>query len=201
MLQQIGLAAALAFLAPPAGIAGADVLPGEAGVLVPGELLFKGAETGGGTRLAADWSLGDRRWGHIGIVVAGPDGALQVIHADTGGPGEGGEVRRVSLAKFLSDVKDLGVYDVDLQGAARSAYLAYAEQAVGKPFDHAFSLTSEDRLYCSELIWRALSAGLDEDAVPEKSKRLGRTYVSVSDISGNAHAQELRTVHTDGGSH
>jgi len=195
LLQQIVTAAAA--LAFTAGLAEAEILPDRAGPIVPGELLFKGAGTGMGTRLAADWSLGDKRWGHIGIVVTGPDGALEVIHADTGAPGESGEVRQVSLAAFLSDVADLGVYEVDLQGPARSAYLAYAEAAVGKPFDHGYSIASDDSLYCSELVWRALSAGLGEDALPVKSKRLGRTYVSVSDIAENAHAHELRTVHED----
>ena len=190
------MALALAMLAFGAiGNAGAQVLPEAAGPLAPGELLFKGTGTGFGTRAAAAWSQGDRRWGHIGIVVRGPDGALEVIHADTGAAGEDGEVRRVSLAKFLSDVTDLGVYDVDLTGPARAAYLAYADSAVGLPFDHAFSLATDNSLYCSELIWRALSAGLGGDAVPEKSHRLGRVYVSVSDISENPHAHELRTVH------
>ena len=192
MLQQVIAAAAALVLA--AAAAGAEILPGEAGPLAPGDLLFKGAGTGNGTRMAADWSTGDKRWGHIGIVVPGPDGTLEVVHADTGAPGEPGEVRRVSLATFLSDVKELGVYDVDLGADGRAAYLAYAEGAVGLPFDHGFSLATEDSLYCSELIWRALWAGLGEDPVPEKSKRLGRIYVAVSDISQNAHTHELRTV-------
>jgi len=192
LLQQVTAAALALVLA--AGAAGAEILPGEAGPLAPGDLLFKGAGTGNGTRMAADWSSGDKRWGHIGIVVAGTDGGLDVVHADTGLPGEVGEVRRVSLAKFLSDVKALGVYGVDLAGRERDAYLAYAEGAVGLPFDHGFSLATEDSLYCSELIWRALAAGLGEDPVPVKSKRLGRVYVAVSDISQNAHTQELRTV-------
>ena len=198
MLYQITAGLVLALLA---GAAQAEILPREAGPLVPGELLFKGADTGAGTQLAADWSAGDKRWGHIGIVVAGPGGTLDVIHADTGAPGEGGAVREVSLAKFLSDVSDLGIYDVDLTGQARAAYLAYARGEVGKPFDHVFSLKSEDSLYCSELVWRALSAGLGQDAVPEKSHRLGRIYVSVSDISDNVHAHELRTIHAGGAGH
>ncbi|MCA8898142.1 MAG: YiiX/YebB-like N1pC/P60 family cysteine hydrolase [Hyphomonas sp.] len=192
MLQQVVTAAA--FLAFTAGAAEAKILPAEAGPLRPGELLFKGSATGAGTRLAADWSKGDKRWGHIGIVVADADGTLEVVHADTGKPGEGGAVRRVSLATFLSDVNDLGVYEVDLAGAERTAYLDYAAHAVGRPFDHGFSLDSDDSLYCSELVWRALSAGLGDDAVPDKSRRLGRVYVSVSDISENLHAHELRTV-------
>lgn len=199
MLQQIAIAGVA--LALVAGAASAEVLPRQAGPLAPGDLLFKGAATGVGTRVAADWSLGDKRWGHIGIVVPGPDGALEVVHADTGAPGEGGEVRQVPLATFLSDVSDLGVYTIDLEGPARRAYLAYAQAAVGKPFDHGFSLADDDALYCSELVWRALSAGLGKDAVPEKSTRLGRIYVSISDISGNAHAHELRTVHADSAGH
>ncbi|MCA8903198.1 MAG: hypothetical protein KDA53_18325 [Hyphomonas sp.] len=182
-------------MASVAGFAAAELPAEAAGPLQPGDLLFKAANTGTGTRLAADWSQGDKRWGHVGIVVPGRDGAgLDVVHADTGMPGETGEVRQVSLAAFLSDVTELGVYSVDLGGAERAAYVSYAEGAVGLPFDHGFSVKTEQSLYCSELVWRALSAGLGEDAVPEKSKRLGRVYVSVSDISGNAHAHEQRTV-------
>lgn len=186
MLRQIAIAAALA--ACPAAFA--QIPASDLPALEAGDILFKGAETGAGTRLAASWSLEDPRWGHVGIVVAGPDGALQVVHADTGKPGEIGAVRQVELATFLEDVSVLGIYEVALSGPWRQAYLGYAEAAVGSPFDRAFSLSSETSLYCSELVWRALSAGLGRDAVPEKSRRYGRTYVSLSDLSGNPLLRE-----------
>ena len=188
MLRKVSLAAGL-FLA--AATAQAQLAPDTLPALEAGDLLFKGAETGAGTRLAAGWSLGDKRWGHVGIVV---DGGQSVIHADTGEPGEVGAVRKVTLADFLADVETLGIYEIDLTGEARATYLAFAESAVGLPFDHGFSVRSENSLYCSELVWRAMSAGLGTDAIPAKSERLGRTYVSISDLSEHPLLRESVTV-------
>ncbi len=188
MLREVILAAGLI---GAAGAAQAQLAPDALPALEAGDVLFKGAETGAGTRLAAGWSLGDKRWGHVGIVV---DGGQSVIHADTGEPGEVGAVRKVALADFLADVGTLGIYGINLTGEAREAYLAFAESAVGLPFDHGFSVRSENSLYCSELVWRAMSAGLGRDAIPEKSERLGRTYVSVSDLSEHPLLRESATV-------
>ena len=176
------------------GLAGAQITPDSLTGLQPGDLLFKGADTATGTRVAAGWSLGDKRWGHVGIVAA--DG-VSVIHADTGEngrSGEPGEVRRVPLSDYISDATTLGHYTIFLTGSRREAYLSYAEAAVGLPFDRGFSLKTETSLYCSELVWRALSAGAGEDVVPVKSERFGRVYVSVSDLSGNALAQEAAVI-------
>lgn len=180
MLRQIAPALACLLVASAAG---AEILPSALPPVQPGDLLFKGAGTGTGTQIAAIWSQGDKRWGHVGIAVANPDGSLSVIHADTGAPRQTGKVVRVSLAAYLSDVSELGLYQIDLTGPARAAYLAYAEAAVGRPFDRAFSLETDTRLYCTELVWRAMSEALGEDALPAKSTRLGAVYISVSDLA------------------
>lgn len=177
-----------------AGIAGAQMPPEALPPVEAGDLLFKGANTGAGTQLAAIWSLGDKRWGHVGIAVENADGTLSVIHADTGARREAGAVVRVSLADYLADVTDLGVYRMDLEGAQQAAYLAYAESVVGRPFDRSFSLASDNSLYCSELVWRAMSEGLGEDAVPAKSERMGRVYVSVSDLAAHPLTQEAAVI-------
>lgn len=187
MLREIAAAGFACLLASGAA---AQVRPDALTGLAEGDLLFKGAETATGTRVAAGWSLGDKRWGHIGIVVADDDGGFSVIHADTGTDGEVGEVRRVPLAVYLSDVYTLGVYEVRLAGDQREAYLAEAERSVGLPFDRGFSLDSANAVYCSELVWRALSAGAGEDIQTGKSRRFGRVYVSVSDISENPLVRE-----------
>lgn len=177
-----------------AGRATPQMLPSALPPVEAGDLLFKGADTGAGTQLAAIWSQGDKRWGHVGIAVENADGSLSVIHADSGARGETGAVVRVSLAGYLADVRDLGLYRIDLSGGARAAYLAYAESVVGRPFDRSFSLESDNSLYCSELVWRAMSEGLGADALPTKSQRMGRIYVSVSDLSGHRLVQETAQV-------
>ncbi|MBK8198734.1 MAG: hypothetical protein IPK75_10210 [Acidobacteria bacterium] len=192
MLRKI-TAAALACLWAAMG-AQAQVSPDALTGLKAGDLIFKGAETGTGTRVAAGWSLGDKRWGHVGIVAAHPGGGFDVIHADTGQPGEAGEVRRVPLAAFLADVYTAGIYEVHLEGDQRKAYLAEAEAEIGLPFDRGFSLASTNAVYCSELVWRALSAGAGGDIQPEKTKRFGRVYISVSDISENPLVEEVAVI-------
>lgn len=192
MLRKI--AAASLVLALAAATASAQLRPDDLPPLTPGDLLFKGAGSGTGARIAASWSLGDKRWGHVGIVAA--DGA-SVIHADTGENalrGEPGEVRKVPLSVYIADTTTLGHYTIFLTGSRREAYISYAEAAVGLPFDRGFSLTSETSLYCSELVWRALSAGAGEDVVPTKSERYGRVYVSISDLSENALVREAGVV-------
>lgn len=71
---------------------------------------------------------------------------------------------------------------------------ATIEDAVGMPFGRGFSLKSANSLYCSELVWRALSAGAGKDAVPLKSERFGRVYVSISDPSENDLAREAAVI-------
>ena len=54
----------------------------------------------------------------------------------------------------------------DLQGKVLFSALAYVRRQV--PFDTAFDLTDDDRLYCSELVYKAfLSAGVELVDHPE----------------------------------
>ncbi|MGB3624875.1 MAG: YiiX/YebB-like N1pC/P60 family cysteine hydrolase [Henriciella sp.] len=174
----------------------------------PGDLVFKGASTAVWTELAARWSRGDKRWGHVGIVTEVPGTCcdpILIVHADTGtgdpgheaAPGEIiGEVRAVPLADFLSDVDQAGLYRLDLDAAQRARLIAYAEEAATAhiPFDRGYSIDSANNLYCTELVWRALSAGLETDAIPQKSQSMGRTYIALSDLSLHELANEILAV-------
>ena len=207
MLRQILTALVLAALpvlpaaaedeapAPPASMAGAL-----APALQPGDLVFKGASTALWTELAAQWSTGDRRWGHVGIVISAAGrgaGPVIIVHADTGtGDPAGetvGEVRAVPLQQFLGMADQAGIYRLALSGDERARMVAWAEaQATHHiPFDRGYSLASANNLYCTELVWRALSEALGRDAIPDKSTRMGRTYIALSDLSTHPLAEEI----------
>ncbi len=183
----------------------ADELAAEISVdLEPGDLVFKGASTALWTQLAAGWSVGDKRWGHVGIVISvPPDRASEaiVVHADTGtsGPAPGeeiGEVRAVPLSAYLGDVDQVGLFRLELDDTGTSRMIAYASAvaAAHTPFDRGYSLDSANNLYCTELVWRAMSEALGHDAIPQKSHRMGRTYVALSDISRHPLATEVRVI-------
>ena len=187
--------------APPAGSLAEALEP----QVREGDLVFKGASTAVWTELAARWSTGDKRWGHVGIVTRVPEGCcdpIMIVHADTGtgdpartaGPGEEiGEVRAVPLQQFLSDVDQVGLFRLDMSDDQKAALIAFADEAAANhtPFDRGYSLDSPNNLYCTELVWRAMSAGLGHDAIPEKSRSMGRVYVALSDLSQHPLAREV----------
>jgi len=105
------------------------------------------------------------KYSHVGMIDV-REGTAYVVHIE---PDERGDskVRRDPLADFLAPGKADGfaVYHVtpddDERGrAAIRAALGY--QARGVLFDRDFDLDTEDKMYCTELVWRAyLEVGLD----------------------------------------
>ena len=105
------------------------------------------------------------KYSHVGMIDV-RDGNAYVVHIE---PDERGDskVRRDPLADFLAPRKADGfaVYHVlpdDDQRARAAIQAALGYQARGVLFDRDFSLDTEDKMYCTELVWRAyLDAGLD----------------------------------------
>lgn len=156
-------------------------------VAAPGDVLFKSSAGGFWGNMASAFSAGDDRFGHVGIVARTGTGALTVIHAGGDPVSREGRVRADPIVLFLSGVEAAALYRPDAEQAVLTSMLAYAEAAADRaaPFDRQFSLTSEDRLYCTELVWRALGAAGAGDAVPQKSVRAGRVYISLADLQAS----------------
>ncbi len=144
-------------LAPPAAVyraARADVRPGD--------LVFRrGRGLVSLAVLAADPAA---RYTHVGLVVQAAGDTL-VAHA-TPGPrgGPPAPVRLEPLAVFLAGDRTVhaAVLRPPARYARRAARIARAYAARPLVFDDAFDLATPDRLYCTELVWRAYrTAGLD----------------------------------------
>ncbi len=107
-------------------------------------------------------------YSHVGIIWRS-DGTPYVIHTlppEDDDAGLGGGARVEPLSAFLAPLvaRAAGLYRLrgsgDAPARASAAALAYAMRQV--PFDSAFDLTSDSRLYCTELAWRAFkTAGVD----------------------------------------
>lgn len=221
LLAGFGAQLTAAHPAPLIGGQGAAELSAQ---LQPGDLLFKGASTAVWTQMASQWSHGDTRWGHVGMIIcAGTrtrdadanlpapaqqkrcSGDVLVVHADTG-PDEGeanlppgeviGEVRAVSLDEFLGEADEVGLFRLMVTPEQRARMTDWAAGAAmaHTPFDRGYSLDSENSLYCTELIWRAMSAALGRDTIPQKSRSMGRVYVALSDLSLHPLAEEVLVV-------
>lgn len=107
-------------------------------------------------------------YSHVGIVIH-IDGEPFVVHAVPGEPDENGEeiVRCDKTADFLSIDKAsrYAVYRLcrDTAGfSARAASKAMEYYEKKLAFDKAFDIRSDERLYCTELVWKAyLSSGIN----------------------------------------
>ncbi len=158
----------------------------------PGDVLFK---DGGGVwgTLAAHFSDNDDGYGHVGVVVLAEDGALSVIHAGGDPVGGNGRVQVSEFNEFLGASEAAAIYRPSVSEGETTAALSYLAAAVARsaPFDSAFSLDTEEALYCTELVWRAFSLATGEDVVPEKSRRSGKTYVAIDDLQDSDWLEQV----------
>lgn len=169
---------------PPQVIGKASNLKSILAAAAPGDVLFKDAAGGFWGNAARSFSSNDDGYGHVGIIAKNPAGALVVIHAGGDPVSRNGRVRIDPINQFLQRVNAAALYRPTIEQNELSAMLTYARAAAARaaPFDRTFSLASEEALYCTELVWRALSIALKRDAVPDKSARAGRVYIGLDDL-------------------
>jgi hypothetical protein len=188
-----GLAAAAAAAAPVRPATTPAAAPagfiGEARAAArPGDVLFK-AEPMFWARLAARFNADAEGFGHVGLVAEGADGALIVIHAGGDPARADGRVQATDFGVFLRAATDAALYRprTDEEGLGRAIAYAAARQAEETPFDRRFSLATANRLYCTELIWRALALAVGEDPVPVKTVRGGDQFIALDDLAQSPH--------------
>lgn len=110
-------------------------------------------------------SHGDRpRFSHVGIVVW-MGGQAHVAHALPDVPGRPGGVRLDPVGAFSSTIRasDVGYYRPrELTADQRVEVRRYVLHSIGTPFDLRFEYTSDEAVYCTELVLKALAAvGVD----------------------------------------
>lgn len=98
-------------------------------------------------------------WTHVGVIVPGK-GGYRVLEA------AGRGVAPTSLADFVAKSEGRGIAVLRLQDAegritpeVRRKFQAVLRQDLGKKYDALFEW-SDERIYCSELVWRAYKHSL-----------------------------------------
>jgi hypothetical protein len=160
--------------------------PASLGVLEPGDVIFFSAPRALWARIASEWSLPAYRHGHVGMIVAGRDGQPMVVHASGDPTRNKATVRAVPLAKFLEEAETASVFRMRNRPAAAVAAAEAAGYARRRLlFDTGFSLKTRNKLYCSEMIWRAMSKALHRDVVPRKGYDYGRPTIRLRDLEAS----------------
>jgi permuted papain-like amidase YaeF/Yiix C92 family enzyme len=145
--------------APPMPAVALVASPTWADRLRDGDLLFRTGRDMTSRIVLAQSS--DSRYSHVGMVIV-QDGRPLVLHAvPTGG------VVLQTLAYFAAPERAAEVAALRptaLGDLGRVALRAYALAQVGKPFDDELAYSEDSRLFCTELVMKALAkAGIDAD--------------------------------------
>lgn len=106
----------------------------------------------------------EKRFSHAGIVVR-DNGRLWVIHAAANDCTGRGEVAKVLFEDFAAEAKDFAVYRVTRGFEVRELIALNALGCLGRPFDTAFDLSTDEALYCTELVWRCVNAAAGEEII------------------------------------
>lgn len=156
------------------------------GVLRDGDVIFLSAPDALWARMASAWSLPRYGHGHVGMIALDRVGRPLVVHASGDPTRRTATVRAVTVEKFLEEATAASVFRMrDAGRASIAARLAMAEARRGTPFDTEFSLDNGERLYCSELVWKAMSGALGRDVVPRKAWAYARRVVRLSDLESS----------------
>jgi hypothetical protein len=105
-------------------------------------------------------SYGDRpRFSHVGMVVR-VAGETHVVHSLPETTSNDGGVRVDRLGTFSSPLRaaDIGYYRLGrLTPAQRRGIHRYLLDRIGTPFDLRFEYSTDDSMYCTELVLKALA--------------------------------------------
>jgi hypothetical protein len=147
----------------------------------PGDVVLRQGD-GVWSRFFAGLNRRDRRFSHAGIVIR-TDHGWQVVHAEADDLGRDGRVRADAWTVFVGRAADVAVLRLSDPGQQeRLAVAAAALARAGLGFDLDFRLDTPDRVYCTELVWRALGEVLGHDPLPNKPQLAGRPVVLVENL-------------------
>ena len=130
----------------------------------------------------------DKTYSHCGMVVI-ENGQPFVYHSIGGEDNPNEKLRKDRAVFWFSPANNMAYAvfrypysDSALPGLVGVIDSFYRQQVM---FDMDFDLKTDDRMYCSEMIYKALKNGIDNNIDLEPHTRFGRTYIGVDDLYRN----------------
>lgn len=139
-------------------------------------------------------NLKDKRFSHCGIVIA-DSGTWWVYHSIGSESTPDQVIKKEPLMQYWNprDNIAIGYAHLQITTAARKKLLQTADSFYHQqiPFDMQFDLRSDDRMYCTEMVAKALQKSITDNSL-RPTDTLGRQYWAVDNITGN---RLVRAVH------
>lgn len=137
----------------------------------------------------------NQQYSHCGVALV-EGGKVSVVHIIGGAENESGQIRKESLSTFINPVSNSGWaivrYDLDSNQIVllKEKLIQFAAQKIN--FDTEFDLASDDKMYCTELVFKALIfARNDTGYVGKTIGYSGKTYIAVDNLFGHKHCKTI----------
>lgn len=124
----------------------------------------------------------EQLYSHGGIVAI-DSSRVYIIHSEaTELTGVGG-VRKEPLAVFLKDISTWAVYRLDTTQTVRDSIVYLATEYLNKetPFDLDFDNTSDDKVYCTELIALSVNKATYRNLIKATGSIRNKPYYAIDD--------------------
>ena len=138
-------------------------------------------------------NAGDRRFSHCGLMFT-IDGKKMVFHSIGGEENPGSALRLEPLEQFFDTRKNLaaGYARMQLSEQERKKLKALLDSLFARkvPFDLSFDLHTDEALYCSEMVAKALLK-VDESILVPRTDTFGHSFYSVQNIMENSRVKAV----------
>lgn len=127
-------------------------------------------------------SIKEQLYSHGGIIAV-DSSQVYVIHSEASELTGIGGVRKESLNTFLKDIGTWAVYRLDTTQTVRDSIVYIATRYLNKkiPFDLDFDNTTDDKIYCTELIALSVNKAVHLDLIKATGNIRNKTYYAIDD--------------------
>lgn len=154
-----------------------NILDSVSGILQTGDLVFRRGNDFA-SQTFANINREDRRFSHVGLVSVENNQAF-IFHAIGGSFNPDQKIKKESFKVFAApdQNRSFGIYRADDTNATKIPAMLDSLYHAGVPFDLMFDMKTNDRLYCSEMVYKVLQK-CRPDLDIKTSKLKEREYVS-----------------------
>lgn len=124
----------------------------------------------------------EQLYSHGGIITI-DNNNVYVIHSEASELTGIGGVRKESLNIFLKDISTWAVYRLDTTQVVRDSIVYVATQYLNKetPFDLDFDNTSDNKVYCTELIALSINKSTHRNLIKATGSIRNKPYFAIDD--------------------
>jgi hypothetical protein len=159
-----------------------------------GDLMLRHS-TGFSSDIFMQSSKREAKFSHSGMAIRNPDGTVYVYHMLGGVDNPQFNLKKDSLQAWCSPVfaQSFAIYRYDLSDAERGIIDSMARYYYKSnlTFDMDFDLKTDDRMYCSEFIYKMLVLATKNKNYIPLSVENGKPFVGIDDLYLNPNSKKL----------